>query len=1399
MPCSDIIVGTIAVGTSPLGIQIISGGTKVYVSNFVGNSVSIIDAATSGTTTLNLPGQPRQIAWNGTNKAYISLVNVGKVVTINTDTQTTGTTINVGSIPFGVVYDPVHDYFYVGNNGSGVGNTISVISGASDTVITTITGGTAPYGMAWDSTNNRVYVANTNGATVSVINTNTNTITQTISGFTQPYGVAFNTINNKIYVTGLTGGTFDTYVTVIDTSTNTITGTILLGAAQGGYDLGFDSVHNRMYVANNQSNTVSIIDCNTDTLCNTLSVSNGPFDAVYNPTNNYTYVSNAFNGEVTLIEIVPDPTPTPTTTATPTVTPTITTTPTVTPTITPTESVIFVDMLVEDCCTHTFQLNLSVPLANSAIGLVYEVDGCCYEIMAVAPEVGIMSATTYYTGCTACTLVENPCVNWTADLTNCCDVTTTTIEGAGCTVPTNGQVINYTGTCYEVQNVQVGGSGTTFIPSFNIFNDCNDCKIIAPCPSPTPTPTMTVTPTVTPTLTPTIAATATVTPTVTSTPTLTPTNTQTSTPTPTLTPSSSTPSDDLIYSFSLTGACDDPNGGIIIFTPSGGVPPYTIENILPGTLPTYTNFTGSVTYSGLSGGTYVFRLNDSLAPYNNELYINVVVAGCLTAEIVDISGTTCGAPNGSFYVSGSSGSLPYTIDLFQDTVEISSAQYYTNPTQFTSLPDGDYYAIVTDYGGSTAQTATITVSASTSFDYGLSISGNPNCSGINAGAISVTGQTGIAPYTYLWSNGETGSTITGLSASTYSVTVTDSEGCEVTKSGIVTNITNFAVNSITTVQPGCLASNGQVTVTVSGGTGPFYYSGSTGQSLSGVSATSFTFTGVSAGNFGFFVRDTNLCVSSGSVEMISQGGLISATVTSSLNSCGSYGQISILVAGTSPPYTYSYSGQTSGVSQSATTTNSSYLFSSLSADTYLVGVTTSNGCSYFETVTINAVPKFDLTLSTTGATCGSNIGSVLVEVGSGYTGVLDYVLSNGQQILNYPNTAYTFNNLAIGTYNVTVTDADGCSIIDYFNITGSTGVQFVLTPTSCVYGNDGIINTTILQGTAPYILDWSDNVPYGQTGLTITGLTGDSYSLTVTDANGCSATTTTTIICGAEIVSGYQLATICEREFTTTFGTKRGMYQMLNEGYIDIVGTGQTACTLNTAIFNYIIELSGVTYTGPFFTATTLNEYPSDGLWVSTIEGVLNGLIPTPLQSYTINLLNNTINLVSACSGDEDPLRNTKFELDLSIDYDITCGVPPSPSNTPTNTPTPTVTATNTPTNTTTPTSTPTVTSTPTSTVTPTITPSITLSPTSTPTPTVTETPTSTPTPTVTPTDSTNTFGISGCCDGQNYNLTDVLNTWGLEIGKTYYITSTALPNAMLFSCKCGWILWGSKLCWNRR
>ena len=203
------------------------------------------------------------------------------------------------------------------------------------------------------------------------------------------------------------------------------------------------------------------------------------------------------------------------------------------------------------------------------------------------------------------------------------------------------------------------------------FTSGNECKIYLDSngywnswidTSPTPTPTNTITPTITPTQT--ITPTNTITPTQTITPTNTITPTTTPTPTPTL------PINELSYSFSITGTCADPNGGKIVFTPLGGVPPYTLDNDIPGTLPSYVSFTGTVEYTGLTGGTYVFRLNDSSGGFNSEQYINIVLEGCLDAVIVDIEDTTCGLDNGSFYVSGDSGSLPYTITKF--LLELSS-------------------------------------------------------------------------------------------------------------------------------------------------------------------------------------------------------------------------------------------------------------------------------------------------------------------------------------------------------------------------------------------------------------------------------------------------------------------------------------------------------------------------------------------------------------------------------------------------------------------------------------------------------------------------------------------------------------------------------------------------------
>ena len=137
-------------------------------------------------------------------------------------------------------------------------------------------------------------------------------------------------------------------------------------------------------------------------------------------------------------------------------------------------------------------------------------------------------------------------------------------------------------------------------------------------------------------------------------------------------------------------------------------------------------------------------------------------------------------------------------------------------------------------------------------------------------------------------------------------------------------------------------------------------------------------------------------------------------------------------------------------------------------------------------------------------------------------------------------------------------------------------------------------------------------------------------------------------------VTNYEIYNVCSNTFTTTSGNQRGLAEMLNEGYLDLI-SGYTNCVFNSAELVCEVTISGVTYSQPFYTATTLNDVPQDSLWQSTIEDILD-TIPN-ISSYAIDLLNNTLTVISTCSGDDDPLADEDFTLGLEITYDIVCGV----------------------------------------------------------------------------------------------------------------------------------------------
>jgi uncharacterized protein (DUF2141 family) len=707
---------------------------------------------------------------------------------------------------------------------------------------------------------------------------------------------------------------------------------------------------------------------------------------------------------------------------------------------------------------------------------------------------------------------------------------------------------------------------------------------------------------------------------------------------------------ELSYNFTVTGTCDALSGSTLI-TGYGGIPPYTIDNIIHGTISAQTS-SSPMLFTGLTGGTYVFRLNDSLGLQNNELYINVTISDCFTANIFDTSGTTCGLDNGSFSVSATSLSGPYTIILYKDNVFYDLVETNTLPYNVISLPDGIYYATIYDNGSTTANTENVIVNSSVGVDFGFWKVNTSNCL-IDKGKLSVTGVTGNGPFTYLWSTNETTQTITGLTAGTYSCIVTDSNGCTNTKSEVVGLAQPLGLAALTSTNPTCFSSDGTMTFTISGGSAPFFYSADTNEIGYTLSDT-FTISNLASGTHFVLVRDANLCeiIVSGFISPINGFNVVGTSITNS-NCNSNNGSLYVQLQGSQIYYTYLLSGQTSGILTGNTSMNQNYSFNGLPNDNYLLVISgTGTDCSYFTNLTISSVDKFTLDVTSTGSTCWQNNGVINVNVNSGYTGVLDYILSDGQSIIDTNLTSYTFNNLAAGTYTLSVVDQSGCTVSETITILSQGALASTINTIGCTSGNDGQAEVVIFQGEPTFTYDWSDNVCCSQTGDTVTGLTAGTYSVIVTDNNGCTQLNNFSISCNSNISSGYTLYNICNDFFTTTVGAKRGFLEMLGEGYLDIT-SGYTGCSLNSAEYICNLEVSGVSYTQSFYTGYTSSDVPSDALWKSTIESILD-TIPE-VDSYTVDPINNVLQIVSVCSGDTNALADQQVKLYLTINFDVVC------------------------------------------------------------------------------------------------------------------------------------------------
>tara|TARA_R110000803_G_scaffold10832_4_gene32990 strand:- start:1282 stop:4185 length:2904 start_codon:yes stop_codon:yes gene_type:complete len=786
----------------------------------------------------------------------------------------------------------------------------------------------------------------------------------------------------------------------------------------------------------------------------------------------------------------------------------------------------------------------------------------------------------------------------------------------------------------------------------------------------------------------------------------------------------------LSYLPSISGDCSNNGSGGFSIDIQGSAPDYTIQWISPslGTIPLGAGVS-AYTINSLTAGTYTFNIIDSCVPSNTVLPVNVNISSGITMSITGIENTICGDNNGSLTATTENFYNLATFKLYDnDSGYLTSGSSFSNDFEFNGLSASTYYVIGDDGGGCTGKSETVIIQSSTTVDYGFYSVADAGCA-VNSGKIFITGLTGNPPYTYLWSNSGVTDSITGLTAGTYGVTVTDSTGCSVGKTQNVIQVLPVGFGSFTSVNPTCNNNDGEITINITGGTEPFYYSGSNGNTSISFSR-SYTFTDLTSGIFNVEVTDAGLCSFNSSTTLSPIGGLSVLSISKTNSICDNDGgTININLFGGSPPYTYTLTYPDNST-VNYTVTNSSYGFTSLSAGTYDVKITDLGPCEYTETLVIEDESAFDIDISTTGTTCNLSNGSVTIEVSSGATPPFIYQI-NGNSITNGV-TSHTFNNLTSGNYTATVTDNTGCGQIELFSINSSPSVDFILTSTNSNNGSNGVVTAFIDSGEPPFTLDWVSNNVAGQTGSTVNNLSAGTYTLKVTDSNSCVKQRSVTIT-GFNSINARQTYNVCNDDFKNVGTTiRKGPREMLNEGFYDLT-LDDTNCVLNYAIFENSLTLGGSIVSQQFYTGYTLNDFPADNVWLNSIESLAESF--PGIDDLTYIIIDNYIKITTECDydGPKEFMVNTIIHYDIEC---VSCGPDPSPTPTmtPTVTPTTTLTATPTvtPTNTVTPTPTQTSGVTPTPTPTPTITTTVT--PTVTPTNTVTPTMTSTVTPTPTPT-----------------------------------------------------------------
>lgn len=427
-----------------------------------------------------------------------------------------------------------------------------------------------------------------------------------------------------------------------------------------------------------------------------------------------------------------------------------------------------------------------------------------------------------------------------------------------------------------------------------------------------------------------------------------------------------------------------------------------------------------------------------------------------------------------------------------------------NSPQATGLCAGTYQVAIADASGCDT-VVDVLITAPPPMAVQATVS-QVTCNGACDGSIVLAPSGGNGFYSYAWTpqppGGPGSNGAFNLCAGTWTVTVSDINGCDTTLSFTITEPAPLTASASST-QSNCSVCNGTVTVVPAGGTAPYTISWTQGGSPVGSGST---LTGLCAGLYNVHVVDAHGCTVDVAVPVSDAGGEALATADFML-SCPSdcNGVLDVVFNCSVPTCSINwFDAAGTNLNESGNT------LSNLCAGNYFVQVTNGAGCTTIDTASVIAPPPIVANLSTTPVTCANDCDGTATVGPTGGAGGYQYnwVLGSGSAS-GTPSVV----NLCPGSYSVTITDQAGCSITQGVLITAPQPITAtaVVVPVTCNAACDGSITVMAQGGTGALQYQWSPEPGTGQGTNTATGLCAGAWTVTIADTNGCDTTFTLTL------------------------------------------------------------------------------------------------------------------------------------------------------------------------------------------------------------------------------------------------------------------------------------------------